>query len=389
MYHNGLCGKLTKTSKVPVSPVVKAAMDHDLQIENQYLRRQLQSLVEEARLNEEKMRRFDSLERRLIGARTPAELVHLILNDYRLAFELDAVNLQLVDPEYEITRLLAEQLKENGKVACLTLLDSAAVLEDFYGAQPMPYLGGCHTPRHAEMIAAMPARVASVAMLPLHIHGELVGSLNLGSFRAERFHSDSATDFLERLAAILAIALENTLNHERLKQIGLTDALTGISNRRYFEHRCLEEISLARRNAGALSCMFLDVDKFKRINDSLGHQAGDEVLRHVAAKIKNQLRASDIIARYGGEEFVVLLPQANLRHAGEVAERIRAAIAAELFQPLPGEIVPLTISIGVAQLRLDDDDREACVVSHDLIAAADAALYQAKESGRNRVVCAA
>ena len=97
-------------------------MDHDLQIENQYLRRQLQSLLTEARQNEEKMRRFDRLERRLIGAHTPAELVRIILQDYRAVFELDAVGLLLVDPEYEITRMLDAELKDSRKAASLTLL---------------------------------------------------------------------------------------------------------------------------------------------------------------------------------------------------------------------------------------------------------------------------
>ncbi|MBS4096345.1 MAG: sensor domain-containing diguanylate cyclase [Sulfuricella sp.] len=364
-------------------------MDHDLQIENQYLRRQLQSLLDEARHNEEKMRRFDRLERRLIGAHTPADLVRIILQDYRVVFELDAVGLLLVDPEYEIARMLDAELKDRSKAASLVFLENSTVLEDFYGSAPLPYLGACHTPRHVDLVGTMPVGIASVAMLPLQRQGEVIGSLNLGSFKADRFSSDSATDFLERLAAIVAISLENTLNHERLKQIGLTDPLTGINNRRYFEHRCLEEINFAQRHDLPLSCMFLDLDKFKRINDSLGHQAGDEVLRHIAAKIKGQLRASDVLARYGGEEFVVLLPQANLRHAAEVAERTRASIESELFEPLPGEAVPLTISIGVAQLPAGPEGGDASLRIRDLIAAADAALYQAKEGGRNRVVCAA
>lgn len=363
-------------------------MDHDLQIENQYLRRQLQSLLAEARQNEEKMRRFDRLERRLIGARTPAELVQIILQDYRAVFELDAVGLLLVDPEYEITRMLDAEIKGSRKSASLAMLENPTTLQDFYGAAPLPYLGSCNTPRHAELLGAMPVGIASVAMLPLQSHGELVGSLHLGSTKIDRFNSDSATDFLERLAAIVAISLENTLNHERLKQIGLTDPLTGISNRRYFEHRCLEEISHAGRHDLPLSCMFLDIDKFKRINDSLGHQAGDEALRHVAATIKGQLRASDILARYGGEEFVVLLPQANQRHAAEVAERIRAAVEAQPFQSLPGETVALTISIGVAQLTTPVEHDDPNRLIKKLIAAADGAVYQAKELGRNCVVCA-
>jgi len=363
-------------------------MDNDPQIENQYLRRQLQSLLAEARHNEEKMRRFDRLERRLIGTRSLAELIRILLQEYKAAFDLDAVTLALSDPEYESARILEAESKGGAETVGLILLESPDILEKLYGATTTPFLGAYNPTQHADLLKSAPCNTASVALLPLMRQGELIGSLNLGSCEEGRFTADSGTDFLERLAAIVAICLENALNHERLKLVGLTDPLTGINNRRYFDHRCLEEITHARRHGLPLACMFLDVDKFKRVNDTLGHQAGDEVLRKVAALVRSQLRASDIIARYGGEEFVVLLPQTGSPHAADIAERIRAAIAAQPFQPLPDVTLPITISIGLAMLPGENAEKEAGVLAAKLIASADEALYRAKENGRNRVVSA-
>jgi len=368
---------------------VNAVMDSDPQIENQYLRRQLQSLLAEARQNEEKMRRFDRLERRLIGIRSLAELIRILLQDYKAVFDLDTVTLAITDPEYETARILEGESKGGAEIAGLILLDSPAMFEEIFGGNTTPVLGAYDAARHAALLGPASRAPASLALLPLMRQGELIGSLNLGSCEAGRFSADSGTDFLERLAAIVAICLENGLNHERLKLVGLTDPLTGINNRRYFDHRSLEEITHARRHSLPLACMFLDIDKFKHINDSHGHQAGDDVLRRVAALIRQQLRASDIIARYGGEEFVVLLPQTGGKQSADVAERIRASIAALPFEPLPGVSLPVTISIGVAMLPGETVEKDAGRLAEHLIAAADEALYHAKEGGRNRVVCAA
>ena len=225
-----------------------------------------------------------------------------------------------------------------------------------------------------------------MAQLPLLSRGELIGNLNLASAMPDRFAADNGTEFLERLTAIFSICLENALNHERLKLTGLTDPLTGVNNRRYFDSRCVDEVSQARRHGSPLACMFLDIDKFKRINDTLGHPAGDEVLRQTAQLIKLQLRTHDIIARYGGEEFVVLLPQAAPSQACEIAERIRTTLAKHAFGLSAAENLTVTISIGVAMLQEDcDDEHGEC--AQKLVNAADAALYQAKVGGRNRVVC--
>ncbi|MFA7400189.1 MAG: GGDEF domain-containing protein, partial [Sideroxydans sp.] len=150
--------------------------------------------------------------------------------------------------------------------------------------------------------------------------------------------------------------------------------------------RCHEEIANVRRYLTSLTCMFLDIDKFKRINDEFGHPAGDEVIRNIARLIKSQLRSNDILARFGGEEFVVLLPQTGIQRACEIAERIRHLIATKPLRLSDTKELPVTISIGIASLPEDVSGNEA-MIANDLISAADGALYLAKKGGRNRVMC--
>ena len=357
-----------------------AVMGNNLHAENFSLRQQLEALLHEARCNEDKMRRFDQIERQLIGAGSLAELVRTLLSEYKSAFGVEHVTLALVDAEYEAARILeAEPASAQG----LTLLGSGEALEKLYGENRNPRLGRFDASVHGELFRENRGNIASVALLPLARQGALIGSLHFGSDNPERYESVSGTRFLERLAAIISVCLESALNQERLKLLGLTDGLTGVQNRRYFEHRCQAEISLARRHKYPLACMFLDVDRFKRINDTYGHQLGDEVLRSVACIIQGQLRAGDTIARYGGEEFVALLPQTAVNHALDIAERIRARIAAEPFgSGMPG----VTISIGLSMLPADGADDNRALAGR-MISDADRALYQAKHTGRNKVVC--
>ncbi|QPF72424.1 sensor domain-containing diguanylate cyclase [Roseateles sp. DAIF2] len=355
---------------------------HPLEAENRALRRQLEALLREARANEEKMRRFEALEHRLIGARSLHELLQLLMDEYRRAFGLDACSLALVDREQELARLLEAELREGMHLRGLRLLPSAAPLQALFGGDERPRLGPFDAARHGPLLGT---GLASVALLPLVRRGQLIGSLHFGSSDPERYTADAGTQLLERLGGIVGVCLESALNQERLKLAGLTDMLTGVHNRRYLEHRCLIEIAQARRYRHPLACLFLDLDGFKAINDGHGHGAGDIVLRMVGQAIQGQLRAGDTIARWGGEEFVALLPQAGGPQAREIAERIRAHVAARPIEAGPARI-PVTISIGLALLDPEPAGREPAQQAERLLAAADAALYRAKHQGRNRVV---
>jgi diguanylate cyclase (GGDEF)-like protein len=166
-------------------------------------------------------------------------------------------------------------------------------------------------------------------------------------------------------------------HHDELELLSTTDSLTGLSNRRHLMDLLTQEMERAKRAAQPFTILMLDVDHFKKYNDEHGHQAGDEVLVRVGAVLRDTIRPYDCAARYGGEEFLVMLAATSLDHAQEPAERIRKKIRAEQFEG--GSV---TISIGAAEYPSHGDTAES------IIGQADAALYEAKRAGRDRVICA-
>jgi len=171
---------------------------------------------------------------------------------------------------------------------------------------------------------------------------------------------------------------------EAIRAESLTDPLTGLGNRKYFDRSIDSAVQNALASAEPLSLLMFDIDHFKSFNDSYGHLTGDQVLRLVGMSLRQTIKGQDITARYGGEEFAVVLPNTALRQALTVADHIRRAVMAkELKKKSTGEILGrVTISVGVAMLKPDDD-------TDSLIERADACLYAAKRNGRNRVVCEA
>ena len=360
--------------------------------EHQKLKQQLDTVINQARENEQKMQRFQAQELRLIGTRSLAALIQNILYNYRTAFALDAVSLVLYDPHYEIHRILEEEGTRLAELVNLIFINNREPLSELYADALTPQLGAYHAPVHGALFAKSIPRLRSVALLPLVRYGELIGSLNLGSINEQRFTDASATDFLQRLSTIVAVCIENTTNHERLKRVGLTDSLTGINNRRFFDQRIGEEIARALRIRESLSCLIMDIDHFKQINDRHGHQAGDQILRKSAALIRDQLRNSDVLARYGGEEFAALLPHTNVRSAIEIAERIRENIGQHRFMVKEydqTQSVSVSISIGIATMSAGTIPTDIEPLIAGLITQADTALYEAKNAGRNCVRVAA
>jgi two-component system, cell cycle response regulator len=170
-------------------------------------------------------------------------------------------------------------------------------------------------------------------------------------------------------------------NFQMSIEMAITDALTGLSNRRYMESHLGTLIEQAAARGKPLAALVLDIDYFKAINDTHGHDAGDDVLRDFAMRIKRSIRGIDLACRYGGEEFVIIMPETDMTVAAMVAERLRRRIAADPFAIAQGtKHIPVTISIGIAGLRGKDDN------AAKLLKRADEALYRAKRDGRNRVV---
>jgi diguanylate cyclase (GGDEF)-like protein len=169
---------------------------------------------------------------------------------------------------------------------------------------------------------------------------------------------------------------------EKLRMRAFVDPLTGVWNRSGIFDVLRRESERTRRSGQPLTVCMLDLDHFKRINDTYHHQAGDEVLKETCVRVTEAVRSYDALGRYGGEEFLLIFPETDLAQAEQQAQRVRKAVGGEPFQVKPEVEETVTISVGVAQLGSEESLEQA-------IARADDALYQAKESGRNKVVCAA
>jgi len=185
---------------------------------------------------------------------------------------------------------------------------------------------------------------------------------------------------------VLGAQLQDAIEQEatlRLYESTIRDGLTRVYNRRYLDSRMAEEVAFALRHRTMLSVLILDVDHFKQVNDNFGHQAGDSVLRVLAATVARLVRTEDVVARYGGEEFCIIARGIDGRNAAIFGERLRRTVEA-MRAPMGDRSLSVTISVGVATLTANSSYADTAALLH----AADAALYRAKGSGRNRVVCA-
>jgi diguanylate cyclase (GGDEF)-like protein len=215
--------------------------------------------------------------------------------------------------------------------------------------------------------------------IPLMIEKEVVGVLNINDVDQDPFNVNDL-DFILNLSEFIAMSISNAVLYEQTSKLAVTDGLTGISNRTNMEQSLLNEFGRSMRYNSPLSIVLLDVDHFKDVNDSYGHQKGDEILVTFASILKKFCRANDIAARYGGEEFLMILPQSNAQGAFKIAERVREEIMKMSFVGNDSKF-SVTTSCGVAELN-----RDYMKNTDQLINVADNAMYEAKNSGRNKTI---
>jgi two-component system cell cycle response regulator len=180
------------------------------------------------------------------------------------------------------------------------------------------------------------------------------------------------------LATHAVVALDNARLHSIVERQALVDGLTGLANRRQGEDALGAELARVARFGGSLAVVVADLDSFKDVNDRYGHPAGDSVLREFALLLQESLRDVDLASRWGGEEFLLILPGTGAAGGAQVAERIRAALSGRIVLSVDGTPIPVTASFGVAATP-------TATTASELFAAADAALYEAKRAGKNRV----
>lgn len=255
----------------------------------------LKALKLQIRENERIWNGFRQVELGMLGAQSLHELVSLLVRDIpRLFPNVDCVTLACIDPDLEITR----HLEVGGEMASSMgfLPISPDVLGSIFPLPRQPLLGPMEDALR-QLLFPTGGQLKSMALAPLVLRNELIGCLNQGSKDPAHFRPDTGTDLLQHLAAVAAMCIDNAVIHERLKIDGLTDPLTGLYNRRFFERRLHEELDRwSRRHGSSLVGMFVDVDHFKRINDQHGHHTGDRILQGVARLLGKELRGSDVLA---------------------------------------------------------------------------------------------
>ncbi len=216
--------------------------------------------------------------------------------------------------------------------------------------------------------------------VPMISQGDVVGLIVIDAPGRQGPPADAAV--LATVAEQLGLAISNVSLRESLRQQSTVDPLTGMYNRRFFDESLKRELLRARRAQSSCAVVMVDLDHFKRINDTYGHEGGDLVLKAAARVLLDRVRASDIAGRYGGEEFILLLPDCGAEAAHQLAEGIRAALADIAIQYLGRTISGITASFGIAAWPLHAEDEQS------VLKAADMALYEAKKSGRDRVIVA-
>ena len=294
----------------------------------------------------------------------------------------------LVEDDPAVIRLLRRVLSTNGMevIACSTGAEGRMALErDEWDLclldRGLPDMDGIELCRHIKADPRFDAR----QVIMLSAYGSLdarVEALDLGAndYIVKPFHPKELLARVNASRRVVEMQQQLVDMAGQLERLSARDDLTGIFNRRHFRATLDHAFDHSSRYLRPLSVAIIDVDRFKNINDSYGHQAGDAVLAEVARRFASSVRSSDYLARYGGEEFVVLLPETQLDDAVSFGEKLRAAVASVPVPIAGGEALPVTVSIGTASLA-----HTQFVSPSEMIAAADQALYRAKRNGRNRV----
>jgi diguanylate cyclase (GGDEF)-like protein len=309
----------------------------------------------------------------LLGSATLDELFQRITDELKRLVPYDAVTIYQVD---EVAQLLVPLLSVDTWAD--EIMGSPSALGEGITGWVVQHgvpenLPQAHDDPRITVVPGTPEdEHEALASVPLTVRDGTIGALNVYRLGDDVAFTDDEFELICRFADLVALALDNTQNRERLVKEAQTDWLTGLHNHRFFHERLRRELDRSRRYARPVSLIVFDLDDFKLLNDVHGHNEGDLVLRRVAAAAREDLRTSDLACRVGGEEFAILLPETGKRAARAAAERLCARVRA-----LPGERL-VTVSCGVATFPGDAND------ATELLTGADAALYTAKARGKDR-----
>ena len=334
------------------------------------------TIIERFRENEQLAEKFHLLDTRILGVLNFQDFFQVLLEQIGDIFEVPHVWLSLLKDE-----AAAEPILRTATSARLRSRLNQVDAERFrklFGRDDKPLLENEQLERYHVLLPEVDRfHFKSLAMVPVTLDGKLVGSLNLADPSAGRYRPGYNTIHLERLAVKVSLCLSNVTAHENLQHLAFHDPLTDLHNRRAMEQALEREFARAHRYRSHLSLVFVDLDLFKQVNDTYGHDCGDALLRYLADGMVQLCRLSDLVTRLAGDEFVLLLPETVLAQAQMLLERIAERF---VLQPMAWheEQVPIRLSFGISSV-LEDGVGSA----QALLKLADDRLYRKKQEQRN------
>jgi diguanylate cyclase (GGDEF)-like protein len=333
----------------------------------------IDALLEMLKKNDEITRKFQAIETKILSILDFTDLFEILLDEIRQKFQVPYVWLTLIDT--------------GDKAGLLEFLEKSKILETnlnivspetFSSLVPMgtlPLLVNEDLKPYYRLLPPIKKfMVKSIAIAPITHDGQIIGSLNQADFSYLRFSPGIDTSLLEQLAVKVSLCIANVAAHEKLKYLAYHDPLTGALNRRVMETILKREFQRARRYKNPLSLVFMDIDYFKAINDTHGHDAGDRVLVHLAGELEGMVRNSDVVARFAGDEFIVILPETTADNTRMLMDRIKTHLLETPLQ-VGDEEIRISISFGVSSIA-----NPAITTPESLLKEADAQLYIMKEA---------
>jgi diguanylate cyclase (GGDEF)-like protein len=329
-------------------------------------------LIDRLQKNEQIDKKFHEIETRILSVLNFKDFFEVLLTEIQMQFGVPRVWISLIDKS-EVADLV--QCIEDSDILRprISVVDRDLFM-DLVGNLSRPLLINQDIEPYLQLLPqGRDDQIKSMAVAPISWYGKIIGSFNQADYSKERFQPGIDTSRLEQLAIKVSLCLSNVTAHEKLQRMAYQDALTGLLNRRVMESILNREYNRVKRYRTPLSLVFIDVNDFKKVNDTFGHDAGDELLKYLAALLLEMSRESDVAARFAGDEFVHILPETTAKSAEKMLKRLQNYL---FDHPLiwGKNKIPFSISFGISSTE------DKSIHSPDmLLKSADEALYQMKK----------
>lgn len=336
----------------------------------------LKELIDRVKENEEIALRFQKVESRILSVLNFKDFFEILLTEIMDTFKMPYVWLTLIE-DSEATKVILKSSDGSSIIQERVNILSESHFHGLAGTSLSPILVNDDLKPYFKMLPENRKYfIKSMAIAPITLDGKIIGSLNQGDSDKGRFDPEFDTSLLAQLAVKVSLCLSNVTAHEKLKFLAFHDPLTELLNRRVMESVLKREFYRSKRYLSTLSVIFIDLDDFKTINDSYGHDAGDRLLKYVADKLVDMTRETDIVARFSGDEFVVILPETGVKKSNKLLSRIQIYFKNNPMEYM-GQHIHAAISFGAASTQ-----DESMINPDVLLKKADQILFKVKKANK-------